>query len=576
MLALELRLLTGRYVATSFHDRGTAEWPPHPARVFAAMADALYAGDGDPEERRALEWLENQGAPAIHASEKATRDVSTVFVPVNDPSVIASVDKPLAAVEAALAAATEAKAALVTVTGEKERKARDKALIKADKALVKAREKLRDAAAKATATDPNPSKDGLKQARSLFPDTRAKQPRTFPSVTPEHDRVVLIWPNASADDALRGALDRVASRVVRVGHSSSLAAMRLLDDPPAPRYLPVDQEPEGASAAAVLSLRVPQRGQLAQLDTVFDRTRATDPRVLPCAHAWYATGVTRPARYAESVFGEAWVVLRIGPVSLDEERRDDGRRRLLSAAGPAVAGALRGLVMSGAGDDAPEVLTGHAAPSTPSESPHLALVPLPNVGNVHADGELLGVALVLPREASAADRRTLLRALGARAVVDGASYSWRLRLPGGAAITLQPTDEVLPHGLRAATWCRAAHTWLTATPIALDRNPGDLQSRDATKRARAIDEASESISLACERIGLPRPERVEILPHAPLPGATKARRFAPYPAGRDRPQRVLTHALVRFDAPVRGPVLLGAGRYVGLGLMRPAWESRDE
>src|SRR5690606_38304981 len=126
MLALELRLLTGRYVATSFHDRGTAEWPPHPARVFAAMVDALYSGEGDPEERRALEWLESQGAPAIHAPDAAARDVSTVFVPVNDPSVIASVDKPLAAVEVALTAVSDAKAALLAGSDEKERKARDK------------------------------------------------------------------------------------------------------------------------------------------------------------------------------------------------------------------------------------------------------------------------------------------------------------------------------------------------------------------------------------------------------------------------------------------------------------------
>ena len=34
-------------------------------------------------------------------------------------------------------------------------------------------------------------------------------------------------------------------------------------------------------------------------------------------------------------------------------------------------------------------------------------------------------------------------------------------------------------------------------------------------------------------------------------------------------QRVLVHATLAFGAPVRGPILLSAGRYFGLGLFRP-------
>lgn len=33
--------------------------------------------------------------------------------------------------------------------------------------------------------------------------------------------------------------------------------------------------------------------------------------------------------------------------------------------------------------------------------------------------------------------------------------------------------------------------------------------------------------------------------------------------------RQLTHAVIRFPETVRGSVLLGAGRFVGLGLCRP-------
>jgi CRISPR-associated protein Csb2 len=33
--------------------------------------------------------------------------------------------------------------------------------------------------------------------------------------------------------------------------------------------------------------------------------------------------------------------------------------------------------------------------------------------------------------------------------------------------------------------------------------------------------------------------------------------------------RQLTHAVIRFAEPIDGPVILGAGRFVGLGLCRP-------
>ncbi|MGE3844433.1 MAG: type I-U CRISPR-associated protein Csb2, partial [Vicinamibacterales bacterium] len=126
--------------------------------------------------------------------------------------------------------------------------------------------------------------------------------------------------------------------------------------------------------------------------------------------------------------------------------------------------------------------------------------------------------------------------------------------------------------LRPSTWSGPAATWSSVTPVALDRNPGDLRSRDRGVLASAIAAAEDSIRSACQRIGLPEPARVEILPAAPWAGAVKARQFPPYPGIEGRVQRVLTHARVTFDREVHGPVLLGAGRFVGLGLFRP--ESR--
>ena len=53
-------------------------------------------------------------------------------------------------------------------------------------------------------------------------------------------------------------------------------------------------------------------------------------------------------------------------------------------------------------------------------------------------------------------------------------------------------------------------------------------------------------------------------------GSVPARAFPAFPPeGGHGPRRVLVHATVEFPRPVRGPLLLGAGRYFGLGLFRP-------
>ena len=64
----------------------------------------------------------------------------------------------------------------------------------------------------------------LAAGAALLPDRRPRQPRTFPSVTPDEPRVVLVW-NVDIADQHRAALDFLAARVVRVGHSSTLVSM---------------------------------------------------------------------------------------------------------------------------------------------------------------------------------------------------------------------------------------------------------------------------------------------------------------------------------------------------------------
>lgn len=544
MLAIELTFLTGRYVATSYNDRRRAEWPPHPARLFSALVATHFAAESPAsEERQALRWLEALAPPEIAHSAAAEREVVTVFVPVNDIAVLKNFDEEAAEIDAARAA-----------------KARN---------AEKLAKRLSDAIQKEIAPPKKVTKEGPDTALALLPEHRVRQPRTFPSVTPEDPRVTYVWPEATPSREQHVVLDRLLSRLVRVGHSSSLVSARVVDSPPPTRTVPVDT----ATHSGGQRLRTTSAGQLDALEAAFARHQETEPRIMPTRFQAYAPlRSSQSATTPRSVFCDEWLVLRRA-----------GGPALPITAGPGVGRAIRRALLSGFGDDPiPEVISGHSPSGKPSGTDHLGVVPLPFVAAPHADGSLLGVALLLPRSASDADRHALYRALahlekGARklpengALAEGEVPVVPLTL-GRAGIWLLERVVGVPKltNLRIEAWLGPSTSWVTSTPVALDRNPGDLHGRDPSKVSTAVAEASASVRAACGRIGLPEPVTVEILPAPPLAGAAKTRHYPRFSNGAEgRLERVLTHARIAFDTPVQGPILLGAGRYFGLGLFRP-------
>jgi CRISPR-associated protein Csb2 len=123
--------------------------------------------------------------------------------------------------------------------------------------------------------------------------------------------------------------------------------------------------------------------------------------------------------------------------------------------------------------------------------------------------------------------------------------------------------------LTPSTWARTAPRWATVTPIALDENPGDLFSRDPSEAAKAAERAEEIVARGCERIGLPRPQWVQVMSRSLFDVVPKAKLFMPFPAKGHGFKRVCVHVELHFSDPVSGPLLLGAGRYFGFGLCAP-------
>jgi len=556
VLAVDVELLTYRYVATAYNTRLEAEWPPHPARLFSALV-ATHFAEPEPraEERAALEWLEGLGAPLIRAAVAAPREVVTVFVPVNDAG--------MTNVDAEAAACDEAAAAVEAL-----REGDPKELQKARKELERAEKRLAAAIAKNTAVPKgggNPA-TGAK----VLPEHRVRQPRTFPSVTPYDPVVTFAWPAAEPSEGQRAALAALLQRVVRLGHSSSLVAASLQDT--------FDEDPSSKllwrpSPSGEAILRGIQPGQLAALERSFALHRETEPRVMPARFERYSTRpLVGAVAVPRSVFSDDWLVLRrVGGPALP----------MTAAAG--VARRLRRALMSFGGDPVPELLAGHRADRRPLERDHVAVVPLPFVAHQQASaarssvsGTIQGVALVLPRAVDEDERRAIYRRVAAwedeARLEDEDAPALPLKLGPLGVLELERVEwGAVPASLRSATWAAESRVWASATPLALDRYPGELRSRDPATLAAALGEAAEIIRRACERIGLPAPERVEVLPAAPLTGAAKAQAYPRYPEDESKQRRILTHARLIFDQPVGGPILLGAGRYLGLGLFRPEW-----
>ncbi|MDZ7752458.1 MAG: type I-U CRISPR-associated protein Csb2 [Gammaproteobacteria bacterium] len=558
MFALELQLLTGRYVATCYNDRRRAEWPPHPARLFSALAATHFASEeSDPVERRALEWLESLGAPEMSASEAFPREEHVVFVPVNDLSVVGGFDKQETALAEAEAAVFEKRHKLESTAGHpKQQTELEKSLQKAEKKARVARSKLQTTVATKIQAPIRIGKEDAATAAALLPGHRLRQRRWFPGVTPDSSVVQFVWRNAEAESHAR-VLDQLAARVVRLGHSSSFVSLRVVNEPAPVNHLPMDTGP--------LRLRVIQAGQLQRLEAAFALHRESEPRIMPKAFQGYAPRPEPETTVQASDMGEDWLVLeRIsGPL-------------LPATRGPDMARAVRGALLTHAMEPLPEVLTGYQPNGAPSCQAHLAIAPLPFVGHQHADGLLRGVAIILPRHLGLEEKKATYQALRdweetARADADESDAPLlHLRLGTLGIIALRRVDYFSHlQALRPDTWCRRSRKWASVSPVALDRNPGDLRSRDPDKQSSAVRAAEQSVREACGRIGLPDPVRVDVLPFAPWAGVYKAKHFAPFPRGVGKTLRVLTHVYVEFPEPVRGPVILGAGRFLGLGLCKP-------
>jgi CRISPR-associated protein Csb2 len=488
-LVLEIEFLSGVCFAAVGPDSGAADWPPQPDRVFSALVATWAARGCLDQERTALEWLEQQAVPELHASAYSERTPVVHFVPPND------------------------------------------------------------------------DESGRHGNIGLLPERRRRQGRRFPAAALDQPVMRLVWRDVSCDSPLVAALDALARDTAYVGHSASLTRCRFH----------TDTETPDMDNAQTPQRRV-YRGRLLELQRAYERyTASAGRRGRPLPGA-VVEPTERPSAPPPCAFSGQWLIL-------DHVAGDMPDIRAAALVGKTIRDALlAGYKRAGLESDIPEVVSGHAPDGTPSRNPHIAVIPLPFVGFPHADGAVMAFSLVPPAGSDVLRSDGFRRAMRAIARLDEERGRRVLGIrpreggpPEGAfSLLLSPTFEP-PAGIqsvRPSLYSAVATTFASVTPLVLDRH---LKQAGTAQ----LEEIAAQIRTACRNIGLPEPVRVVPAKHSAFEGAPSAYPSANAPSWTrwqlppSLRSRRLTHAVIVFAEPVAGPLILGAGRFLGMGLMRP-------
>jgi CRISPR-associated protein Csb2 len=525
--ALAIEYLTGYAVATDPASRERPEWPPHPARVFMALAAAHFETHDSPEnkraERDALEWLAALDPPSLALSAQASaefrspRETLTVYVPVNDATGIESLPT------------------------ERPRQPRTFPRVFVGEEPIRF----------IWSGEGQPSYlDALE--RMCRTVTRIGHSSSLVWVRLERDAASLVATHQptedSTEDSLRITGDGALSQLERAFNAENIQAYEDLD-----LRIRLAKAKQKVAAREEMARRFPL-GKPVSRRPVFSISRGYRP-----------VSVEAPA-VPRSPFDPNLIVL----CESEESPQSFGLESTLL-----LTGALRGLIQRACPvQPVPDWISGHDGPDGPMLTDgrgHIALLPLPFVqewqrGCEHyGDGHIMGLAIAVPRDTPARERAKVLSPILFNE--DNEPKPLQLKMGRAGVFVVQRDNRPSPpqRNLQPLTWTRPSRRWMSVTPVVLDRAPKFDRRKD---RMAWNEEVARTTSGSCTNQGLPEPLaiRVEKTPLfvgslRPMPGQGG---FPQY-----RPGSVQVHVEVEFPVPVQGPIVLGAGRFRGYGLCRP-------
>jgi CRISPR-associated protein Csb2 len=515
VLAITLRFPLGVYHAQSQADFARAEWPPHPVRLIAALVAAAHGGEDDGLEaaRAVIDRIAHAGSPLIRAPRQ------------RDPR----------------AAAEEDELQVTDLRGASRWAPRNHELGELKSGI--------------SPRDPGRGRAEVHKVGVAIGDLP----------------VAFVWPDLALDGVELATLTRVAEDVTVVGTSRSpvLVEVQTGELPPEVHPERATWRPAAERTAGVTAVRVPDPGTLTQLDTWHARRSAPlgrdgTPAKAPLVVAPRIGSVVSYVHDRDPVpvvpFDPAhWgdmLILRVG---------DDVVPK--APASFAFARAMRKALLdtyadAGEEGEAPSVLRAR------DRDPHAAFVSLSFVADVddhrpgakHANGRVLGIAIILPHEArcrGVAEQR-LAVVSGLMRLIDAGTA---IRVPGVGPVAVMPLPAAdQRYTLQEGRYRAVSNHWTTVTPIVHSRY----------RQRKSLDALFDQVAAECRDVGLPAPSRVQVRRGPRLRGAPARIGHDELPASWTGPLKgPQAHLDVWFDEPVHGPILLGRARHFGLGLCLP-------
>ena len=227
-------------------------------------------------------------------------------------------------------------------------------------------------------------------------------------------------------------------------------------------------------------------------------------------------------------------------------------------------------------DEAPkihDVIIGRRDAREVDKSARIRITPLPSIGHPHADRSIRRILLDIPSECP----------------LRKSDLQWAFSCPllvsedGEVRQELAPSTDrsMLAHyGIENSTPHRL---WRTVTPVALPEqvarrriDPAHQreQAKGGIERADEEDKAALAVIRALHHAGLSaHPGSIRIQREPFEPKGARAEAFAP---GTRFAKECLWHVEITFIEPTHGPLVLGDGRYLGLGLMAPVKNTRHD
>ncbi len=195
------------------------------------------------------------------------------------------------------------------------------------------------------------------------------------------------------------------------------------------------------------------------------------------------------------------------------------------------------------------------------------IVPLPSIGHPHADQHIRRLLVEVPGDCPLRPDDVHWAFSG----LDVCDFE-----TGVVSGTLTPADEQDMLGHFGVGACTGFNVWRTVTPAVLpesarrrriDPARRAAEAKGGAERAGEQTRAIAAVVQAFRHAGVRAGATTIRLQREPFDG--RGARVEEFAAGTRFPKGRLWHLEVQFDRPIKGPLVIGDGRFLGLGVMAP-------